>query len=80
MSKKTEEEEVVRVAADFSDLRQVKGILALMFGAGFLAIAIVGVIRATTIADVQAILKEVATLVAVIVAFFFGTKKVAEGT
>jgi hypothetical protein len=80
VSKRTEEDVLTRATADFSDLRQVKGILALLFGAGFLGIAFVAAIRAPTVADILSILKEVGTLVAVIVAFFFGTKKAAEGT
>jgi len=78
MSKKAEEGKVA-VEADISNPRDVQGIMALMFGGGFLAVAVAAVFRAASFQDVLSVVKEVSTLVAVIVAFYFG-KKAAEGT
>jgi len=73
-------EDEVDTSADITNPRDIQGILALLFGGGFLILAIAGVWKSTSLQDVLSVLKEVGTLVAVIVAFYFGSKKAAEAS
>ena len=71
-------EDEIDSSADITNPRDIQGILALLFGGGFLILAVAGVFKSTSLQDVLSVLKEVGTLVAVIVAFYFGSKKAAE--
>jgi hypothetical protein len=71
------DDQAVEASADITNPRDVQGILALLFSAGFLAIAAFALTKAGSIADVLSVVNLVVPLASLIIGFYFG-KKAAE--
>ena len=60
--------------ASITNPRDVQGILAIVFGLGFLVMCTYAISKAVSFSDVLGIVNTVAVLVGVIIAFYFGQK------